>query len=82
MCVENIRTKTHCSAGKPSRVFQIPGVHLLPTATTLKLLGAYQPRTSFSLRYQSLSIHASNSVISIALPAIITKLVWPSGTQS
>lgn len=35
----------------------------------------YHPRTALSLRYQSLNIHASNSVTSMADPAIMTKLV-------
>lgn len=42
---------------------------------------AYHPLTAFNFLHQSLSIHASNSVISIALPAIITKLVCPCGTH-
>ena len=42
----------------------------------------YNPYLSFKFLHQSLAIHASNSVISIALPANMMNCSTPLGVQS
>lgn len=44
--------------------------------------GAYSPYRYFTCRQKSRSIHLSNSVMLVALPAFIRKQHWPVGDQS